>query len=201
MAIKPKKEIDTTIFKIPYTEVKKRLIELINEKAFIDVDNIRPTGQISDYYIDIKEVTLGSEGAMVSSLGIINHLRPEVNLIGGLQSRAGSIASGATQLLYLQNRKVNNFLLRKQTRKHGRSKWIEGPIEFGAKACIVQDVVTDASSAIDCIRALQEEFPDVEVVQVISIFDRSEGGKERLENLGIDYTALCTIEEVLDAHS
>lgn len=75
---------------------------------------------------------------------------------------------------------VNAFLIRKEAKKHGRQKFIEGIDEPGGKkAVIVDDVCTSGGSTIKAIEASREAGMDV--LGAICLVDREQGGREAIE--------------------
>lgn len=201
MVIKTKKPTDKSIndeiLKLSTEEIGQKLAALFKKYSLVAKDLILPSGQIGHHYIDAKEVLLSAEGGLLASAGILHCIKPEVRSVGGLSSNATSLVSGAIQIAFMQGRKLNSFFVRKDPRKFGVSKWVEGPLDFGASVCIVEDVLTDGANVIKTIRTAQEEF-GVTVTQVVAVLDRLEGGSHRLEELGIEVTSLCTIDDVTD---
>lgn len=184
----------------PIDEISTKLADLFKSQSLVEKDLILPSGQIGHFYVDTKQTLLGSEGGTLASIGILQMLKPEVSSLGGISSNATSVASGAIQLAYLQGIKLNSFFVRKEPRKFGKSPWVEGPLEPNEKVCIIEDVLLDGANVINAIRRIQEEF-GAEVVQVIAVLDRKEGGLDRLEELGIDVTTICSIEDIIDVDS
>ncbi len=90
---------------------------------------------------------------------------------------------------------LNGFLVRKQEKKHGTAKLIEGNLNKGDRVIVVEDVVTTAGSVIKAIKAVQELGAIVEAVFVI--VDREEGGEEEFRELGIEYKPIFRISELL----
>ena len=91
--------------------------------------------------------------------------------------------------------KLNGFLVRKEEKKHGTAKLVEGNINKGDKVVVVEDVVTTAGSVIKAINAVQQLGAIVEAVFVI--VDREEGGANKFEEMGINYQPIFTISELL----
>ncbi len=207
MAIKPKtstakskskKIFDADkFFDTSLDEIGDRLAENFRKNSVIAKDLILPSGQIGHHYIDTKHALYGAEAGMLANLGILKSLMPGVSQVGGISSNATSLATGVIQLAFLQGRELNSFLVRKEPRKYGKSQWVEGPIEAGNTVCMIEDVLLDGENIIKAIRRVQDEF-GVTVVQVIAVLDRQEGGKKRIEELGIEVTTLCSIEEIID---
>ncbi|MDR3327746.1 MAG: orotate phosphoribosyltransferase [Prevotellaceae bacterium] len=69
--------------------------------------------------------------------------------------------------------------VRSSSKGHGRGNQIEGRIEKGQKAVVVEDLISTASSCIDVVETLRNA--DVQVLGVVSIF--TYGMKKGLENL------------------
>lgn len=181
-------------------EIRDELVKIIKRDSYMEEDIILSSGQVSDFVLDLRQAILGAEGNMLVGLGIMQHLKEDIQSIGGLSSHAYPLAIATTQVACHQNRNINTFIVRKEPRKYGKSKWVEGPIMQGDKVCIVSDLVTNGSNIVKTIRDVQEEF-NAQVCQVICVLDRNEGGKERIEELGIEFDSLCTIEDIKNADS
>ena len=77
-------------------------------------------------------------------------------------------------------------------------QWIEGNITGGDKVVIVDDVITTGKSTIEAINRAKEA--GLEIVKVIALVDRQEGGKENIEALGFKVEAVVTREEVMELY-
>ncbi len=89
------------------------------------------------------------------------------------------------------------FFVRKETKKHGLARRIEGPpLEPGERCLLVEDVVTTGGSTVRAIEAVRAEGH--EVAGIVAICDRLAGGAATLEAAapGVPYTALTTIDDV-----
>jgi orotate phosphoribosyltransferase len=74
-------------------------------------------------------------------------------------------------------------------------QWIEGNMSAGDKVAIVDDVITTGKSTIEAITKAKEG--GLEVVKVIALVDRQEGGRENIEALGHKVETIVTREEVM----
>jgi orotate phosphoribosyltransferase len=99
---------------------------------------------------------------------------------------------------YLKGRPVEAFVVRKTAKSHGTMQWIEGNITQGDKVIIVEDVITTGKSTIEAITRSQEG--GLEIVKVIALIDRQEGGKESIEALGYKLDTIITREEVMEIY-
>ena len=86
--------------------------------------------------------------------------------------------------------------MRKESKQHGLSRRVEGPLlDDGDRCLVVEDVVTTGGSTLRAIEALQDEGRTI--VGVVSVLDRLAGGGERIAAAaGAPYVALTTIDDV-----
>jgi orotate phosphoribosyltransferase len=88
---------------------------------------------------------------------------------------------------------ISAFIVRKDQKAHGLQKKIEGPVlKRGMKVVVVEDVITTGSSVLKAIQAIEET--GAQVVSVVALVDRGEGGREILSKY--HYTPLFSREEV-----
>ena len=179
--------------------MKDKLIRLIFDKAF--KYSTEPTfklvsGRMSNYYFNCKAVTLHPEGLYLIGNIIFDMINTAgIKGIGGLTLGADPIADAVAYTSYLKNRPIEAFVVRKTAKAHGTMQWIEGNISAGDKVAIVDDVITTGKSTIEAIQKAQEGGLDV--VKVIALVDRQEGGKENIEALGHTVETVVTREEVM----
>ena len=178
-------------------EIKTELIKLVQEKSLFDGDMVLPSGKIATQYLYLSETLLSARGSFLASMAILYHLREDIRFVGGAFNRANALASAVSSLAQIRGQELDTFLVLddSSTRRYGHSKFIQGPLKPGADVCIVQDEVVDGIKVIETIRRLQEEA-DARIIQVIAIFDRLDGAKLRLENYGVDYTAILTMKDI-----
>ena len=91
---------------------------------------------------------------------------------------------------------ISALYVRKEPKKHGTSKWIEGPIKRDLKVAILEDVVTTGSSSLKAVEKISEF--GCKVGQVLSMVDRNEGGREIFREQGLDYNYMFDINEVIE---
>lgn len=183
--------------------MKKQLIQLIFEKAFKYSEEPvfkLVSGRMSNYYFNCKAVTLHPQGMHLIGNIIFDMLQDsDVKGIGGLTLGADPIAAAVAYTSYLREKPVEAFVIRKTAKSHGTMQWIEGNIKAGDRVAIVDDVITTGKSTIEAINKAKEAGLDI--VKVIALVDRQEGGKENIEALGFKVDTVITREEVMELYT
>ncbi len=160
---------------------RERLQELLKKHSLLFGEFILKSGKKSNYYFDARLTTLLPEGSYLVAkeiLRIIEENKIEADAIGGITLGADPIVAAVAVVSYMEGKPLPAFIVRKEQKGHGAGRRIEGKIKENARVIIVDDVVTTAGSTISAIEAAKEAGH--EVVAVICIVDREEGGTEKL---------------------
>ena len=174
---------------------RQQLIDLIRQRALKFGDFTLASGQKSSYYLDGKQVALHSQGLRLISLGLLELLRDvHFDAIGGMSIGADPIIGGVLTAAGEQGRDLHGFLVRKEAKGHGTNRYIEGPVQPGTKVVIVDDVITTGGSSIQAIERIQE-FGG-EVVHVVAVVDRLQGGADAFGRLALPFSPLLTIRDL-----
>jgi orotate phosphoribosyltransferase len=97
---------------------------------------------------------------------------------------------------HIEGRDLSALIIRKEPKKHGTQKFVEGPaLPGGSKVAVVDDVVTTGSSLVKSIERLRNE--GYEPIQVVAILDREEGGSEKLKEAGYELESIFTRADLL----
>jgi len=179
-------------------EKKKRLIELIKQKALVvnTKENFKlASGKESPYYFNMKPVVLDPEGANLIAEGMLEIITTrckDVNYVGGME--IGGIPIVAAICVQSQNlgMPVQGFFVRKEEKKRGTKKLIEGNLEKNSNVVLVEDVTTTGESILKAVNAIRGFNCSVDIV--ITIVDRLEGAKENLAKDGISLIFLLTVD-------
>lgn len=174
---------------------RQELIELFRERALKFGDFTLASGQKSTYYLDGKQITLFSKGLRLVSEGLLSLLDGiEFDAIGGMSIGADPIIGGVLTVAAEQGRSIDGFLVRKEAKGHGTNRYIEGPVKPGAKVVIIDDVVTTGGSSLQAAdRAIEY---GCQVVQVVGIVDRLQGGAANFAARSLPFRPLLTIEDL-----
>lgn len=177
----------------------ERLTELFRERALKFGDFTLASGKKAKYYLDGKQITLHAEGLRLVAEGMLAKLQSvtsePVHAVGGMVIGADPIVGGilATAAESNAHKNLTGFLVRKEAKGHGTQKYVEGPLQPGQNVVIVEDVVTTGGSSLLAIERVKDFGANV--VGVLAIIDRMEGGRQAFESAGYAFDSLLTIKD------
>lgn len=176
------------------TELRKELLDLINQKAVVREKVTLASGKESNFYIDGKLVTLDPQGSYLVGQVILSMLEGvKVDAIGGPTLGADPIATSVALLSSKTSRPIKAFIVRKEAKKHGMQRMIEGPrLKEGDQVVMVEDVITTGGSVLKAIQDV--EALKAKVIQVICLVDRNQGAKETLA--AYNYSPIFNVSEL-----
>jgi orotate phosphoribosyltransferase len=85
-------------------------------------------------------------------------------------------------------------LVRKEPKGYGTSKQIEGRFEPGERVTVIEDVVTTGGDSLRSAQVLRDA--GVEVIHLVVVLDRGEGGDENIRAAGVPYSPLFRIADL-----
>jgi orotate phosphoribosyltransferase len=176
----------------------ERLVRLLAERSARRGNFTLASGRQSSLYIDARLTTMTPEGQLlIGKLGLatIRNAAWRADAIGGLTLGADPVAYAICHASASSSHPLKAFTVRKEPKGHGTAKQVEGPLASGDHVVIVEDVITTGGSAERAADAVQRE--GAVVVGVLAVVDREEGGREKLEGLGLSVQALTTATEVV----
>lgn len=175
-------------------KLKEELLKAISEKAVVRGERTLASGKKSNFYIDGKQVTLDPHGLLLVGKTILAILAgTKVDAIGGPTIGADPIASAVSLLSSQTGHPIRAFIVRKEAKKHGMQKMIEGPaIQPGDHVVMVEDVITTGGSVLTAIKEV--EALKAKVIRVISLVDRNEGAVDLLAPY--NYTPIFTLQDL-----
>jgi orotate phosphoribosyltransferase len=175
---------------------RQALIDLVRARALKFGDFTLASGKKAKYYLDGKQITLDSRGAVLVAEGLLDLLAskgPLPTAVGGMSIGADPITAAVITLAGVRNLPLTGVLVRKESKGHGTNRFVEGPVQPGDTIAIVEDVVTTGGSSLEAIKRVQE-FGLI-VTRVLAIIDRMEGGKESFAAQRISFDSLLTIRD------
>lgn len=179
---------------------REELFRTLYERSFL----YRPqnpftlsSGRTSPVYLDCKKTTLGHPRAQYLIGHLIYHLvsAQDPEGIGGLTLGADPIGVATSLVSGLYRRPIPAFVVRKEAKAHGTKSLVEGDLIPGARIIVVEDVVTTGASGLRAVEICRQS--GYEVLGVVAIVDREEGGKDRFLEQGISFTSFFSLSDFL----
>ncbi len=86
------------------------------------------------------------------------------------------------------------ILVRKEPKGYGTAKQLEGRFEAGERVTVIEDVVTTGGDSLRSAQVLRDAGLDV--IRLVVVLDRGEGGEANIKDAGIPYSPLFRIEDL-----
>lgn len=144
------------------------------------------SGQMADWYMDARRTTFSGGGAVLVAAAVLEVLDPRVEAVGGMTMGADPIAVATATM---SGGRLDAFSIRKAAKDHGTGGRLVGPVEAGTPVAVLEDTTTTGAAFLEAVEVALGE--GLEVVQAVSLFDRSAGTVEDLmASRSVPYTAL-----------
>ena len=168
------------------TKKEKLVQKLIELDCFKKGSFKLKSGIITDFYLDFRHL-ISHPDILIQICELIYEKFAEIpGLVCGLPY-AGIPYSQTISILH----KRNNILLRKEKKKYGTSKMIEGSYKKNDDLIIIDDIITKGTSLKESL----SHFKDFNIKKIIVLVDREEGGKESIEKLGFKVESVFTVHD------
>ncbi|MEC8712979.1 MAG: orotate phosphoribosyltransferase [Chloroflexota bacterium] len=171
------------------TDIEKLYKRVYELEVFKKGSFTLSSGKKSNYYIDGRLISLDPSGSEKISKIFINKINFKIDKIGGPATAAiPLISSLSSYLKHIHNKEVPGFYIRPSSKEHGLTNKIEGSLNKEENVVVIDDTLTTGGSIINTIKEIQSVGANVKLS--LSIFDRNEGGKEKIEKLGINHYSI-----------
>jgi orotate phosphoribosyltransferase len=169
--------------------LKSELLEALAEKSVHRGNFTLASGAQSDLYVDAKLTTLDPRCALlVGKVGweLVKEAAAarglHIDAIGGLTMGADAIALmiGVGAQLDDPANTVQTFNVRKEPKKHGRNRHIEGNFLPGNTVVVIDDVITTGGSTLQAIDKIEAEGGKV-AFAVVLVDRQEQNGRENIE--------------------
>ena len=180
------------------TTASAELVRLLAQRSARRGQFTLSSGRTSTLYIDARLTTMSPDGLACigpTALAAIDGAGWVADAVGGLTLGADPVSYAIAYASALAGRPVRAFTVRKEAKAHGTGRLIEGPFQSGDRVVVVEDVITTGGSALraaDAIRAAGGQ-----IVGVLAVVDREEGGREAIEAAGMPVVALVRARDVV----
>src|SRR5271170_3166521 len=157
------------------------------------------SGEKSTVYVDGKLTTMIPEAMPLVGRAFLQKMRergwaPEA--VGGLTLGADPIAFAIARESLETGHPISAFVVRKEPKKHGTQKFVEGlEATEGKSVVILDDVCTRGDSTWQAIAKAQDA--GMKVLGAICLVDRQQGATEMLAGKGIILDRVFTLAELV----
>ena len=165
------------------TNDRKRLMELLRRESVRFGDFVLASGQKSNVYIDARLTTCRAEAMPLIGNAFLDKMdecgwRPEA--VGGLTMGADPVAMAIARESLERSRAINAFVVRKESKKHGLRRFIEGlEMKEGVKVVVIDDVCSTGESTVTAITRAREA--GMIVLGALCLVDREMGARQNIE--------------------
>jgi orotate phosphoribosyltransferase len=179
-----------------------RLRELLIRKSLRFGTFTLASNQTSDVYVDGKLTTCSAEAIPLVGRAFLRKIAErgwEPDAVGGLTLGADPIAMAVARESLETGRPIQAFIVRKEPKKHGMKRFIEGLEETqGLRVVVLEDVATTGGSTAEAIEKIREA--GMQVLGAVCLVDREAGAAERLRrDYGCDLEHIFTLSELCAA--
>ncbi|AKG44262.1 Orotate phosphoribosyltransferase [Streptomyces sp. enrichment culture] len=176
-----------------FMNARETLLRQIQNKAVVYGKVTLSSGVESDYYVDLRRITLDGEAApLVGEVLLEATAHLEYDAVGGLTLGADPVAASMLHAAAARGRRLDAFVVRKAQKVHGLQRRVEGPDVAGRRVLVVEDTSTTGSSALEAVAAVREA--GAEVVAVAVIIER--GAAPAVEAAGLPYVQIYGLPEL-----
>ena len=150
------------------------------------------SGMTSGEYFD-KYLFEADPALLLDVAAALSALLPsEVDAVAGLELGGVPLATVVSQVTGLPA-----LFVRKAAKEYGTCRLAEGGEISGRRIAVIEDVVTSGGQLLESCADLRRE--GAQITAVLGVIDRQQGGKEALAGARLDFRALFTMEELLQA--
>lgn len=156
------------------------------------------SGRESNTYIDARLTTMTPDGlATIGPLALtcLDAAGIAPDSVGGLTLGADPVSYAIAYASALAGRPIRAFTVRKEAKSHGTGRLIEGPFRATDRVVVIEDTITTGGSALRAVAAVRAA--GAQVLGVLAVVDREEGGREAIGAEGVPVLCLATAAEVM----
>lgn len=185
------------------------LVELVKKLSYLkgnDDEFTLASGRTSSHFFDMKPLMMDPRGAtLLAEIMEVYLDELEPDFVGGLE--LGAVPLTAIAITGNANSqkgsKRKGFMVRKEPKGRGGRKTSNPPgiegysLEKGGGIVVLEDVTTTGGSAIKAVKMITSETK-CNVLGVLAILDREEGGKQAFSDAGIPFESLLKLSDIAE---
>jgi len=168
-------------------DAREQLLALIMEVSFEKKKVTLASGRESNFYLDLRQTLMRPQGVALAGRLVLDLLGrgTPVEAVGGMAVGAVPLVSAvlAAAAITPGHEDLLGFFVRKETKKHGMGRQIEGGFKQGQTVALVEDTTTTGGSTLDAVEIVKASGG--KVARVICLVDRGEGAIEAFAERGL----------------
>ena len=174
---------------------RDELLKLILAVSFERRAVTLSSGKKSNFYLDLRTTLMRPLGQKLAGELLLAKLLASgapVEAVGGMAVGAVPLVSAVLSAAAHQDAATPlvGFFVRKEAKKHGLGRQIEGAFRSGMTVALVEDTTTTGGSTLEALEIVQAAGG--EVARVLCLVDRGEGAAEAFAARGVKLEALFT---------
>ena len=166
---------------------REDLLQIILDVSFEKREVTLASGKKSSFYLDLRQTLMRPMGVRLAGELVLEKLQrgTPVEAVGGMAVGAVPLVSAVLGAAAASegSRGLLGFFVRKDKKKHGLAKQIEGGFAEGQTVALVEDTTTTGGSTLEALDIV--EAAGGKVARVISLVDRGEGAAEAFADRGV----------------
>jgi orotate phosphoribosyltransferase len=168
---------------------REALARELVKASYLKGDFVLRSGKRSDRYFD--KFLFETDPLLLRRLG--KHL---ANLVPKETQRLAAPELGAVLLggVVSMETGLPLVLVRKEPKGYGTARQLEGRYEPGERVTVIEDVVTTGGDSLRSAQVLRDAGLDV--IHLVVVLDRGEGGEDNIRGAGIPYSPLFRIQDL-----
>jgi orotate phosphoribosyltransferase len=179
-------------------DTRRELLDLILEVSFRREKVVLASGRESDFYLDLRQTLMRPRGVALAGELVLERLLtgPAVEAVGGMAVGAVPLVSAVLAAAAARDpgTALLGFFVRKEAKRHGLARRIEGGFRRGQAVALLEDTVTTGGSTLEALDAVEAEGG--KVARVLCLVDRGEGAARAFAERGLGLEALFTREDL-----
>lgn len=180
-----------------FSQTKAQLVPLIKQLAVVHGRVTLSSGLEADYYVDLRRATLHHQAAPLIGRVMLEMLQDaglKPAAVGGLTMGADPVATAMLHQAAAQGISLDAFVVRKEAKKHGMGRQVEGPSVEGRDVVVLEDTSTTGGSPLTAAKALAEAGANI--LAIATVVDRNTGAKEAIEAAGYPYLSAISLADL-----
>ena len=164
---------------------RQELLKLILEVSFERRKVTLSSGRESDFYLDLRQTLMRPRGVVLAGRLLVERLAsgPRVDSVGGMAVAAVPVVAAILAEAESKLPEILGFFVRKEQKKHGLGRRIEGALQEGMTVALVEDTMTTGGSTLEALDLV--EAAGAKVARVLTLVERGEGAEAAFAERGL----------------